>query len=175
MHAKMAGLQKEQIDNLLPSLKGAGPGVAVMDVSRWSTPVLAAIPNTTVDDLRAFIDSGRVVESNGRLVTEQGDDTFSARPGESEEDFFSAHEKNFEKLVEGDLESGSDEPVEPVGDPPVNRPDAMMNDLQSAQFCALYPFLGIEKTLDAIEGCNHRHRDHARELIERHELRRRGK
>lgn len=64
MHAKMAGLQKEQIDGLLPSLKGAGPGVAVMDVSRWSKPVLAAIPNTTVEDLRAFIDEGRTVESN---------------------------------------------------------------------------------------------------------------
>ena len=59
MHARMAGLQKEEIDGLLPALKGAGPGVAVMDVSRWSKPVLAAIPNTTVDDLRAFIDGGR--------------------------------------------------------------------------------------------------------------------
>lgn len=64
MHARMAGLQKEEIDGLLPVLKGAGPGVAVMDVSRWSKPVLAAIPNTTVDDLRAFIDGGRVVESD---------------------------------------------------------------------------------------------------------------
>jgi hypothetical protein len=60
VHAKMAGLQKEEIDSLLPSLKGAGPGVAVMDVSRWSKPVLAAIPNTTVEDLRAFIDGGKV-------------------------------------------------------------------------------------------------------------------
>lgn len=56
MHAKMAGLQKEEIDRLLPMLRGAGPGKAVMDVSRWSKPVLAAIPQTTVDDLREYID-----------------------------------------------------------------------------------------------------------------------
>ena len=172
VHAKMAGLQKEQIDNLLPSLKGAGPGVAVMDVSRWSTPVLAAIPNTTVNDLRAFIDSGRVIESNGRVAVEQSYEDFSTRPQEDDEEFFSAHEQSFEKIVTGDLESGINEPVEGVGDSPITRPYAMMSEVQVAQFVALYPFMGIEKTLDAIEGCNHRHRDHARELIEQHELRR---
>jgi hypothetical protein len=172
MHAKMAGLQKEEIDSLLPSLKGAGPGVAVMDVSRWSKPVLAAIPNTTVEDLRAFIDEGRVVESYGRSDEEPNEEDFSTRPDEDEEDFFSAHEQNFEKLATGDLENGSNEPTEPQGDSPTARPYPMMNEAQAAQFVALYPFLGIEKALDGIEGCNHRHRDHARELIERHELRR---
>lgn len=70
MHAKMAGLQKEEIDRLLPMLRGAGPGKAVMDVSRWSKPVLAAIPQTTVDDLRAYI--------NGR----GNDDDFYGAPTE---------------------------------------------------------------------------------------------
>lgn len=57
MHARMAGLQKEQIDALLPQLRGAGPGVAVMDVSRWSHPEIAAIPYTTVNDLKDYIDT----------------------------------------------------------------------------------------------------------------------
>ena len=56
MHARMAGLQKEEIDRLLPQLRGAGSGIAVMDVSRWSKPEIAAIPYTTVDDLRNYID-----------------------------------------------------------------------------------------------------------------------
>lgn len=82
MHAKMAGLQKEQIDGLLPSLKGAGPGVAVMDVSRWSKPVLAAIPNTTVDDLRAFIDRGKSEMSFNEVLPDFQDLSWSSEETE---------------------------------------------------------------------------------------------
>ena len=85
-------------------------------------------------------------------------------------------------IVESDpLESragGSQEsvnaPVEAVGATPTERPARpfpMMSEVQAVQFRALYPKVGsIDGTLDSIEGCNHRHREHARQLIAHYKL-----
>jgi hypothetical protein len=160
----------------------AAPGRVPMFSNRSLYSLLGTPADPVGDDLVLSMDDlpdkfhphvdGRVVDSKGRDGIEPLYGDFGTRPGEDDEDFFSAHEQHFEKLTTGDLESDENEPAEPAGDSPTNRPYAMMNEVQVAQFCALYPFLGIEKALDAIEGCNHRHRDHARELIERYELRR---
>ena len=146
MHARMAGLQKEEIDGLLPALKGAGPGVAVMDVSRWSKPVLAAIPNTTVDDLRAFIDGGRVVES----------DSISAMP-----ELKNWRDPSSNILSITDIMAMPDEdinePVEPVDEGPDTMPqlgtdDYVLSDLQIDLFTAYYRDCGnIAESLSRIK------------------------
>jgi hypothetical protein len=63
-------------------------------------------------------------------------------------------------------------PVEPLGVTPEQRPQTpRMDDQQVAEFIAKYPYIGsVDRTLDDIEGCNHRHRDHARELIRTYHL-----
>jgi hypothetical protein len=74
----------------------------------------------------------------------------------------------------GRPENDTNEPVEPVGVTPNERPTRpllMMNEIQAASFRAIYPKIGsIDGTLDSIEGCNHRHRDHARQLIQQYGL-----
>jgi hypothetical protein len=169
----MAGLQKEEIDSLLPALKGAGPGVAVMDVSRWSKPVLAAIPNTTVDDLRAFIDGGRVVEGNR--------ESYSAMP-------------DFEKCVDASSnilsiteimampEDDVNEPVEPVEEAPDTMPqlgteDYVLSDLQIDLFTAYYRDCGnIAESLSRIknekgQGLGRRYFKHASWIVKSKGLR----
>lgn len=55
MHARMAGLDEESRKKLLPLLRKAQPGIAILDVSRRPQPDIAALPFTTVDDLRSII------------------------------------------------------------------------------------------------------------------------
>lgn len=51
-HARMAGLDEESRKKLLPMLKRAQPGTAILDVSRRSEPDIVSLPYTTIDDLR---------------------------------------------------------------------------------------------------------------------------
>lgn len=74
----------------------------------------------------------------------------------------------------GELEMSAVQPLERMGDSPETRPSyPLMNETQAAQFIALYPLHGLEKSLDQIKGCSHKHREHARELIAKHNLQRR--
>lgn len=60
--ASMAGLAKEAITGLLPIIRPDTPelkGVMIFDCSRLSTPVLGAIPFTTVKDIIEFLGLGR--------------------------------------------------------------------------------------------------------------------
>ncbi len=57
MHARMAGLDEASRKKLLPLLRKAQPGTAILDVSRRPEPDITALPFTTVDDLRTIIDS----------------------------------------------------------------------------------------------------------------------
>jgi len=68
MHARMAGLDEESRKKLLPLLRKAQPGTAILDVSRRPQPDIAALPFTTIDDLRAIIDDDSV--PNGPAVPE---------------------------------------------------------------------------------------------------------
>jgi hypothetical protein len=72
--------------------------------------------------------------------------------------------------------NGVDRPVEDVGGALDERPVfPMMNEVQVAQFKAMYPRVGsIDGCLDSIEGCNHRHRQHARLIIEQFGLKRKS-
>ena len=56
--ARMAGLEQEAVKKFLPVIRRAGPGVMIFDCSSWDEPVLGAIPETTVEDLRAFLGAG---------------------------------------------------------------------------------------------------------------------
>jgi len=56
MHARMAGLDEDSRKKLLPLLRKAQPGTAILDVSRRPQPDIAALPFTTVDDLRMILD-----------------------------------------------------------------------------------------------------------------------
>jgi hypothetical protein len=57
MHAKMAGLEKEERENLLPLLKKAQPGTAILDVNRsGNEPQIVSLPYTTIDDLREVLE-----------------------------------------------------------------------------------------------------------------------
>lgn len=171
MHAKMAGLQKEQIDGLLPSLKGAGPGIAVMDVSRWSTPVLAAIPNTTVDDLRAFIDGGRVIESDPITTRrlDQGENRFqklfSTRNDEPKDELLSSDTEDSDYAQEND----TNEPVEQAQGTSEFR--YMLDNIKSEMFEVAYRITGnIDESLKQI-GVHTGYRAHARKIIAERGLR----
>ncbi len=61
-------------------------------------------------------------------------------------------------------------PLEVVDDPVPDHP--LMDALQIQQFITLYPSLGIEKSLDQIRGCSHKHREHARVIIREQALQR---
>jgi len=56
--ARMAGLEQEAVKKFLPVIRRAGPGVMIFDCSSWDEPVLGAIPETTVEDLHAFLGAG---------------------------------------------------------------------------------------------------------------------
>jgi hypothetical protein len=169
MHAKMAGLQKEEIDSLLPSLKGAGPGVAVMDVSRWSKPVLAAIPNTTVEDLRAFIDYGRAVESNrqtGPLSAVPNFESWvdASSNGLSLSEISGLPEDGINELGEK-LQEDAD------GMPELGTDDYALSDLQAQLFTAYYRDCGnISESLARIkndkgQGLGRRYFKHASWIV----------
>lgn len=57
MHARMAGLDQDSRKLLLPLLRKAQPGTAILDVSRRPQPEVCSLPFTTVDDLRMIVDS----------------------------------------------------------------------------------------------------------------------
>jgi hypothetical protein len=58
MHARMAGLDQDSRKLLLPLLRKAQPGTAILDVSRRPQPDIAALPFTTIDDLRMIVEAG---------------------------------------------------------------------------------------------------------------------
>lgn len=71
-------------------------------------------------------------------------------------------------------EEVAEQPVERVGDSPSTHTSyPMMDEAQMAQFIALYPLHGTEKSLDQIRGCSHKHREHARVIIREQGLQRR--
>lgn len=175
MHAKMAGLQKEQIDSMLPALKGAGPGVAVMDVSRWSKPVLAAIPNTTVDDLRAFIDGGRVVESDSSPAMPSFQNWRDASSNIlSITDIMAMPEEDTSELVEP-VQEGSDTM------PQLGTDDYVLSDLQIDLFTAYYRDCGnIAESLSRIknekgQGLGRRYFKHASWIVKSKGLKKGGR
>lgn len=55
--ARMAGLENDAIKKFLPVIRRAGAGVMIFDCSTWDGPVLGAIPETTVEDMRWFLTS----------------------------------------------------------------------------------------------------------------------
>src|SRR5207248_3386462 len=57
MHARMAGLDEASRKKLLPLLKSAQPGTAILDVSRRAEPDIAAVPFTSVEDVRGIVES----------------------------------------------------------------------------------------------------------------------
>jgi hypothetical protein len=172
MHAKMAGLQKEEIDSLLPALKGAGPGVAVMDVSRWSKPMLAAIPNTTVDDLRAFIDGGRISESDHDTGELSAVPNFENWLDLSMNDESTALPENGANELGEKLDADADEM------PVFGTDDYMLSSLQMRLFTAYYQDCGnIAESLSRIknekgQGLGRRYFRHASWIVKQKNLRR---
>lgn len=57
-HARMAGLDKASRDKMLPLLKAAPQGTAILDVTRRPEPDIVAIPYTTVEDARNVVRNG---------------------------------------------------------------------------------------------------------------------
>lgn len=121
-------------------------------------------------------EDGRIVGDVGRVVEEAPNAHSLARPQweqqmqKPEEIQLPAGER---QRTTGELGTLPDGLVEQLGGSPESRPSyPIMDATQEAQFLALYPLHGLEKSLDQIKGCNHRHRDHARELIRKHNLQR---
>lgn len=69
-HARMAGLDEETRKKLLPLLRKAQPGTAILDVSRRAEPDIAAIPETTIHDLRVIVEAGNSDEAFNELHTD---------------------------------------------------------------------------------------------------------
>jgi hypothetical protein len=74
MHARMAGLDVDSRKMLLPLLRKAQPGTAILDVSRRPQPDIAALPFTTIDDLRMIVDAGPDLRENSAFP--DSDQTF---------------------------------------------------------------------------------------------------
>src|SRR6266571_2031215 len=72
--ARMAGLEQDAIKKFLPVIRRAGSGVMIFDCSSWDEPVLGAIPETTVEDLEAFLLQGP------RALTIPGGGSFPSAP-----------------------------------------------------------------------------------------------
>jgi hypothetical protein len=52
--ARMAGLESDVAKRLLPVIRRAGPGKVIYDCGRWDTPLVAAFPNITIEDVLQF-------------------------------------------------------------------------------------------------------------------------
>lgn len=74
-HAQLIGLDKESRDMLLPLLRKAPQGTAILDVSRRPTPEIVALPLTTVDDIKAILDQ-REIEDIAPLIVDAEPVTF---------------------------------------------------------------------------------------------------
>lgn len=66
--ARMAGLDAETRKKILPLLKRAEAGTAILDVSRRSDPELVAIPYTTVDDVRAILERSQHTQNEPKTT-----------------------------------------------------------------------------------------------------------
>jgi hypothetical protein len=194
--ARMSGLETDAIKNLLPLIRRAGSGVMIFDCARWDEPVIGAIPNITIGDLLDFL--GVVIDSTveerrtGPLLADGRASGVNGRPDleRSEPPFLGGPNRQLEasEMVENGLDKTVDDRatsrpqndinrlVDELGDTPEERPAFLMMDkTQEVQFIALFPEIGsVDKTLDRITGCNHRHREHARELIRQHNLKKKG-
>src|SRR5262245_1883226 len=102
------------------------------------------------------------------------------RPVEpSDDDFGEGSEDETESIFDGEFdlsENGTtmllDAPVETVEGSSRSLPYPLLSDLQITQFVALYPLTGIEKALKRIDGCNHRHWKHAKQIVAERNLKR---
>jgi hypothetical protein len=142
-----------------PSL---GTGEIILAPS--STTYRLQLPYPDKDGLERVASMGRDI----KWLAKPSENDFQTSP----EDFSDGGFDGDDVLDTNEPEMPLDEPVEPVGDSPKTRPYAVMSELQTAQFVALYPLVGIEKALDRIEGCSHRHREHARQIIAERDLKR---
>jgi hypothetical protein len=52
--ATMAGLESDVAKRLLPVIRRAGPGMTIYDCGRWDTPLVAAFPAVTIEDVLQF-------------------------------------------------------------------------------------------------------------------------
>lgn len=52
--ARMAGLESDVAKRLLPVIRRAGPGMTIYDCGRWDTPLVAAFPAMTIEDVLQF-------------------------------------------------------------------------------------------------------------------------
>lgn len=122
------------------------------------------LPYPDKDGLNRVATMGRDI----KWLPKPSEDDFETGP----EDFVDSKNDGDDLFDTNEPEMSLDEPVEPVGDSPKTRPYAVMSELQTTQFVALYPLVGIEKALDRIDGCSHRHREHARQIIRERNLKR---
>lgn len=76
-HARMAGLDEDSRKKLLPVLRKAKAGTAILDVSTRDEPDIASIPFTTVNDLVEIVDGEIVEDSNS--VNGMGSETVNFR------------------------------------------------------------------------------------------------
>lgn len=101
-HARMAGLDEESRKKLLPALRKAKAGTAILDVSTRDEAEIASIPYTTVSDLLEVID-GEIVESDN--IQKPGSETGNfnpeiAQPYHTEISSFSEDAPDTEELPE---------------------------------------------------------------------------
>lgn len=196
--ARMSGLENDAIKTLLPLVRRAGSGVMIFDCARWDEPVIGAIPMITTADMLDYLGVNTTVIpsmsplpikerstgplTNGRLSGVDGrpdftldEPTFLGGPN-IPQNSLNLPENDTKFSVMSRPENDMNGLVDELGDTPEERPAFLVMDkVQTVQFIALYPEIGsVDKTLDRITGCNHRHRDHARELIRQHNLKKRG-
>jgi hypothetical protein len=145
-HARMAGLDEETRKLLQPMLRGAQPGTAILDVSRRPRPDLAALPHTTLADLRGILSVGGPAQGlqPGEIWTPQG--TSGSQP-----DSFEAPETT-PRVVTGSI-------VTPGQQPKATGKSYHLSAAEQETLVAMYRSTGsIERSLRAMRrGSRYRH------------------
>ena len=158
-HARMAGLDDETRKLLLPLLRRAQPGTAILDVSRRPAPDLAALPYTTVADLREILSSG------SRPQDGQADE--GGAPVEDADDREETPEPPVARLhvVTGSLANAGEPLVEP---PAATARDYRLSAAEQVTLVALYQTTrSIERSLRVMRKGTRYSRDASRILRER--------
>lgn len=149
-------LQRDELREMRALRQGFGfMGFATGDIIRM------AASNITLEDIEHIASLVPAAPTVGKQFT-----GWNADMGRSQA--AKVVESDTHKTEHSRSQNSVNQPVDSVGESPDVRPMfPMLNDIQAAQFKAMYPKIGsIDGCLDNIEGCNHRHRQHARMLIE---------
>lgn len=158
-HARMVGLDAESRKKMLPLLKSAPQGTAILDVTRRPEPDIVAIPYTTVEDARDAL--GTLGTPHGERVQVTCEDDSDAQTG-AENGGNEALPANVRTFPLSSVHA----PVESSDAASDERPNEYrLSTEEIAQFVPAYRASGnIDRCLAAV-GKGARFRPHAREII----------